>query len=129
MGPARALLLLLLASTASRVDAACDVIPGPSTFFEGTLGTTDRPFARPGDVVELHLDSPCHAATSSFLEKAADHAVTIVFKPPAGPRHLVVVRADSGARYAEVRQLLAEARAAGARRLALATRQKAQETR
>jgi biopolymer transport protein TolR len=37
---------------------------------------------------------------------------------------LVVVRADSDAPYSEVRQILDEARAAGARRIALATRQK-----
>jgi biopolymer transport protein TolR len=37
---------------------------------------------------------------------------------------LVVVRADSGAPYARVREVLAEARAAGAKRLAIATRQK-----
>jgi len=40
---------------------------------------------------------------------------------------LVVVRADSGAPYAEVRDLLDKARAAGAQRLAIATRQKAEE--
>ena len=40
---------------------------------------------------------------------------------------LVVVRADSGAPYAEVRDLLEKARAAGAERLAIATRQKAEE--
>lgn len=38
---------------------------------------------------------------------------------------LVVVRADSGAPYAEVRDVLEKARAAGAQRLAIATRQKA----
>ena len=37
---------------------------------------------------------------------------------------LVVVRADSGAPYAAVRDLLEEARAAGAKRIAIATRQK-----
>lgn len=37
---------------------------------------------------------------------------------------LVVVRADAGASYAQVRKLLDQARAAGARRLAIATRQK-----
>ena len=36
---------------------------------------------------------------------------------------LVVVRADSGTPYGEIRRLLAEARAAGAKRLAVATRQ------
>jgi biopolymer transport protein TolR len=38
---------------------------------------------------------------------------------------LVVVRADSGAPYASVRDVLEKARAAGARRLAIATRQRA----
>jgi biopolymer transport protein TolR len=42
---------------------------------------------------------------------------------------LVVVRADSGAPYATVHQLLEDARAAGATRLAIATRQKAQAAR
>jgi biopolymer transport protein TolR len=38
---------------------------------------------------------------------------------------LVVVRADSGAPYSAVREVLEKARAAGAKRLAIATRQKA----
>ena len=42
---------------------------------------------------------------------------------------LVVVRADSGAPYRAVRQVLADARSAGARRLALATQQKAEAQR
>ena len=37
---------------------------------------------------------------------------------------LVVVRADSGAPYGAVKELLEEARAAGAKRIAIATRQK-----
>ena len=42
---------------------------------------------------------------------------------------LVVVRADSGAPYARVRELLEEARAAGAKRLAIATRQRVEANR
>ena len=42
---------------------------------------------------------------------------------PGNENVLVVVRADSGAPYSAVRELLADARAAGARRLAIATRQ------
>ena len=42
---------------------------------------------------------------------------------------LVVIRADSGAPYSEVRTLLEDARAAGAKRLAIATRQKVEPTR
>jgi biopolymer transport protein TolR len=42
---------------------------------------------------------------------------------------LVVVRADSGAPYTAVQGLLEDARAAGATRLAIATRQRTEETR
>ena len=42
---------------------------------------------------------------------------------------LVVVRADSGAPYGAVRQVLAEAKSAGARRVAIATQQKAEAER
>src|SRR5690242_14153457 len=43
----------------------------------------------------------------------------------AGNRNvLVVIRADSGVPYGQIRGLLADARAAGARRLAIATRQR-----
>jgi biopolymer transport protein ExbD len=42
---------------------------------------------------------------------------------PGNEGVLVVVRADSGAPYSAVRELLADARAAGAKRLAIATRQ------
>ena len=43
---------------------------------------------------------------------------------PGNDAVLVVIRADSGARYSTVRGLLADARQAGARRIAIATRQK-----
>jgi biopolymer transport protein TolR len=42
---------------------------------------------------------------------------------------LVVVRADAGAPYSSVRQLLEVARAAGATRIAIATRQRSEGTR
>ena len=41
---------------------------------------------------------------------------------------LVVVRADSGAPYASVKRLLEQARAAGATRIAIATRQRVKES-
>jgi biopolymer transport protein TolR len=46
---------------------------------------------------------------------------------PGNEDVLVVVRADAGATHADVRHLLAEARAAGATRVAIATRQKTEE--
>jgi biopolymer transport protein TolR len=42
---------------------------------------------------------------------------------------LVVVRADSGAPYSEVKTLLEDARTAGAQRIAIATRQRTEENR
>jgi biopolymer transport protein TolR len=45
---------------------------------------------------------------------------------PGNKDVLVVIRADSGAPYVAVRTLLTQARAAGAKRLAIATRQKVQ---
>jgi len=48
---------------------------------------------------------------------------------PGNENVLVVVRADTGTPYGEVRRLLAEARAAGAKRLAVATRQSTEEPR
>ena len=47
---------------------------------------------------------------------------------PGYDKVLVVVRADSQAPYARVRDLLEEARAAGAQRLAIATRQRVEPT-
>jgi biopolymer transport protein ExbD len=43
---------------------------------------------------------------------------------PGNKNVLVVVRADSGASFAQVRQLLEQARLAGATRIAIATRQR-----
>ena len=47
-------------------------------------------------------------------------------KRPGNSNVLVVIRADAGVPYGQIRTLLAEARAAGAHRLAVATRQDVQ---
>lgn len=51
-------------------------------------------------------------------------AISARLAEPGNKNVLVVVRADSGAPYAEVRTLLEQARAAGATRIAIATRQR-----
>jgi biopolymer transport protein ExbD len=51
-------------------------------------------------------------------------AIAARLAEPGNKDLLVVVRADSGAPYATVHQLLDAARIAGAKRLAIATRQK-----
>jgi biopolymer transport protein ExbD len=47
---------------------------------------------------------------------------------PGNDDVLVVVRADSGAPYARVRDILEQTRAAGAKRVAIATRQDTKKT-
>jgi biopolymer transport protein ExbD len=56
-------------------------------------------------------------------------ALTARMAEEKNPDVLVVVRADTHARHAEVRALLDAARAAGVRRIALATRQKVEAAR
>ena len=87
--------ILLAAAAGAR--AACNLIPSASQTFRGTLGSTDRPFAGPGEFVELRIrPQVCDGASLGFLSTNPDqYAVTIVFTPPgAGPRNVVVVATD-----------------------------------
>src|SRR6185295_18443600 len=95
---AGAAIVFVWARGAGRVDAACNVIPGTSTAFRGTLGVLDRPFAEPGTFVELALDPACHAGSPGFSrDDPAAQVITVVFTPPAGPRNVVVLASDCGA--------------------------------
>ena len=83
---------------ASRSHAACNIIPGTVSSFSSTLGVTDRPYARPGDRLEIHLDPVCDAASPGFGATPAGDVVTIVYTPPAGgPRNVVLVASDCAA--------------------------------
>lgn len=88
-----ALLATLVVSASARAArAACDVIPAAETTFRSTLGQTSRPFAKPGDWVELSLDARCDGASSpGFTGSSEQHVVTFVFRPPSGPRNLVTL--------------------------------------
>jgi hypothetical protein len=83
--------ILLAAATA---DAACDLIPSASITFRGALGSINRPFSAPGEIVELRLSPVCDAASTGFATSAADHVVTLVFTPPDGPRNVIVMSPD-----------------------------------
>src|SRR5262249_39809967 len=89
--------LALLACQPRPASAACNLIPQTQKTFRGTLGATDRPFAVPGDLVELSVRPQiCDAASTGFSPNAADHVVTLVFTPPnSGPRRVVVLTPDS----------------------------------
>src|SRR5262249_46605014 len=55
----------------------------------GTLGVADRPFAGPGEPVEIGL-RPCDQSPG-LSANVADHTVTVLFTPPSGPRTAVVL--------------------------------------
>ena len=100
----RARLLALLATTvlsAGSAGAICNVIPGATERFRGALGTADRPFAMPGDLVELSLEPGiCDGETTAFIEQpggttpADDYRVTLVFTPQQGAKRAVVLATD-----------------------------------
>jgi Tol biopolymer transport system component/subtilisin-like proprotein convertase family protein len=82
-------------------DASCDQIPGTTNTFRATLGSTDRPFAGPGDFVELRLspkcDLPPQGGSAGFAPAVQDNVVSVIFTPPRGEHHIVVLAADCSA--------------------------------
>src|SRR5262245_25300333 len=60
-----------------RAHAGCALIPGTEKTFNATLGATNRPFAAPGESIELRL-RPCDASPG-LSAAAANHVVTVVF--------------------------------------------------
>ncbi|MGH3638869.1 MAG: hypothetical protein ACRDUX_07550 [Mycobacterium sp.] len=86
-------LLLVSLQPASTAIAGCNLIPGTARAFNAALGTANRPFAAPGERVELTLRS-CDTGSPGLTANAADHVVTVVFQPPMGPKNAVVLTAD-----------------------------------
>lgn len=84
-------------SSPALADAACNLIPQSQQSFRGTLGVANRPFAVPGDFVELSVrPQVCDQSSPGFTANAADHDVTLVFTPPnGGPRRVVLLTAAS----------------------------------
>lgn len=77
--------VLLHAGTAG---AACNIIPAAKASFRGFAGSVNRPFAKPGDWVEVSLAGGC-AASPGFVGQPSDFVVLLVFAPISGARHLV----------------------------------------
>jgi len=87
-------LLVSVALDAQPSHAACNLIPGTEKTYASHLGATNRPFAAPGERVELKLRS-CDDASTGFLADPDTMAVTLVFEPPAGgPTTVVAVAND-----------------------------------
>lgn len=83
---------------ADRAGAGCNLIPGASRTFNAVQGATNRPFAAPGESVELR-SRPCDPTdpTRRIVPDPARHVVTVVFQPPTPlPRHVVVLAPGAG---------------------------------
>ncbi len=70
--------------------AACNLIPGTLKTFNSTLGATNRPFAAPGEAVEVRL-RPCDVSSPGIAATAAGNVVTVVFTPTGGATPNAVV--------------------------------------
>ena len=68
--------------------AGCNLIPGTAKTFNAALGATNRPFAAPGEALEVTLRD-CDPGT--LADPIANHLVTVVFQPPSGPKNAVVL--------------------------------------
>src|SRR5262249_635510 len=88
LASASGLALLLLSPETSR--AACNLIPQTEKSFDSVRGAATRPFAAPGEPIELRL-RPCDAATPAISSNPTDHLVTVVFTPTgSGVKNAIV---------------------------------------
>ncbi len=78
---------------APRADAGCNLIPGTVKTFNAVVGATNRPYAAPGETLEIRR-RPCDGGSSGFLPNGADHVVTLVFKAPDGTNRVVALATD-----------------------------------
>ncbi len=76
--------------------AACNLIPQAQPAFRGALGTIDRPFAAPGDYVDVRVrQTLCDVASPGIAGSASQHEVTLLFAPPGEARRAVVLTTDA----------------------------------
>ncbi len=99
-GPARpavALLALVIPIlVAARAHAGCNLIPSAEQSFRGALGATNKPYAGPGDFVEVGLaPGRCDALSLGFGAEGDDHVVSIVFTPTGGTPRVVFLTTDA----------------------------------
>ena len=86
--------------------AGCNLIPQAQPVFRGTLGTLDRPFAGPGDFVELHVrPGVCDGASPGLGTDPSALVVTLLFTPAGGPKRAVVLTTQSCSDVALTAQL------------------------
>ncbi len=97
-------LMTLVSGTiqSGRALANCNVIPAATSDFRSGIGSTNRPFASPDDVVEVRVrPAVCDATSSGYVDldgdgsRSDDHVVTVLFTPPNGGTRNAVVMAES----------------------------------
>lgn len=93
-----------------QASASCDLIPQARTSFRAALGSTNRPFAGPGEFVELRVrPGVCDAASAGFGPVASSQDVTVLFTPPDGAAKSAVVLRTSCAAFAAEQAVCAAA--------------------
>lgn len=86
-----ALLALFLGAVPAR--ASCDLFPTVERSYEGVLGATNRPYAAPGETLEIrHRD--CDDGGKNPAAQADQNLVTVAFLDPGGQSGSLVVVAD-----------------------------------
>jgi len=94
--PLTLVMLLASASTPSSSHAACNLIPSAAQTFRGALGSINRPFAGPGDFVEIGVEpGRCDTTALGFGADGDDHVVTVVFTPAGAPPRVAFLTADA----------------------------------
>ncbi|HEV7731346.1 MAG TPA: hypothetical protein VGR62_04250 [Candidatus Binatia bacterium] len=72
--------------------SSCNTIPSATITYRSALGSTDRPYAAPGEFVAIHIrPDECDGASPGFTGGVNDYRVTILFTPLVGPKRAVVL--------------------------------------
>lgn len=91
-----AIAIAALVADSREARAACNLIPSASKSFRGTLGDVNRPFAAPGDFVEIGASpARCAGASPGFGEDVEDQIVTILLEPPGGTPRAAFLTTES----------------------------------
>jgi Tol biopolymer transport system component len=112
--------LAALVLTGRAAWSACNLIPSATQSFRSSLGATNKPFAAPGDYVEVGVDpAACDVTSPGLGALPDDHIVTVAFTPAqGGTRRVAFLTTDSCASPASLDKLAACAAVVGTGRVA-----------
>ena len=83
---------LVAGVAASTAHAGCNLIPQAQPAFRGALGTLDRPYAAPGDFIDVAVrQAVCDDASPGFGFDPTQYEVTLLFTPPGEDARAVVL--------------------------------------